>query len=64
MSRMITKAGMPQQRLATTPWSDRLTAVLALGVVVVAVGFAYPSAGMSTIFVDESVPQIVTVNGP
>jgi hypothetical protein len=63
MSRMIIEAGTPEF-LAATRWSNRLTAVLALGVVVMALGFAYPSAGMSAAFVDDKVPQIVTLNGP
>jgi hypothetical protein len=64
MSRMIIKAGMPQQRFAATPWNNRLNAVLALGLIVMAIGFAYPSSGMSMMFVDDKVPQIVTINGP
>lgn len=64
MSRMFIEAGMPPQRLATPLWSHRLGAALALGVVMMAIGFAYPSHGMSMVFVDESVPQIVTGNGP
>ena len=34
---------------------------LCLGLVI---GFAYPSAGMSLVFVDDTVPQIVKINGP
>jgi hypothetical protein len=31
---------------------------------VMTIGFAYPGAGMSLVFVDDSVPQIVEINGP
>ena len=64
MSRMIIEAAVPQQRLPASSWSRRLSAALTLGIVMMAIGFAYPSSGMSMVFVDDSVPQIVTNNGP
>jgi uncharacterized iron-regulated membrane protein len=64
MSRMMTEAGVPPEQLAAPPWNNRLNAVLALGAVMMTIGFAYPGAGMSLVFVDDSVPQIVEINGP
>ena len=64
MPRVIVDARMPPLRISNAPRNNRLTAALALGVVALIAGFAVPSSGMSSVFIDQSVPQIVTVNGP
>jgi len=64
MSSVIIESGVPPVRLAATARNYRLAAALALGAVVLAIGFAYPNSGTSSAFIDLAVPQIVTISGP
>ena len=64
MPRMIVDARMPPIRIPDPPRNNRLAAAMALSVVAVMIGFAFPTSGKSLAFIDQSVPQIVTASGP
>ena len=64
MSSMTFEAGVPSGSVVKDSGSFGLVALMALTFLSIGVSLAFPVVENATGFVDDSVPQIVTLNGP